>query len=78
MSGRERLIRMRNRTSVFDRIVLYLVAGAVLLGFLGFGAFDLLRGHSAPAKDADAVANRRPPHPRPGQALNRPRRLDNP
>ena len=66
MSGREQLIRMRNRTSVFDRIVLYLVAGAVVLGFLGFGAFDLLKGHSAPAKGADAAANAAPTSSPPG------------
>ena len=35
---------MRNRGSPFDEIILYLVAVWVVIGFIAFGAYDVLGG----------------------------------
>ncbi len=52
---------MRNRGSPFDQIILYLVAGVVVIGFIAFGAYDVLGGAPRQASRTILSLAPRPP-----------------
>jgi hypothetical protein len=47
---------MKTRAGPSDRIILYLVAAVVLVGFIGFAAYDELGGHTGKSKPGHLLA----------------------
>jgi hypothetical protein len=47
---------MRTKGNAFDQVILYLVAGVVVVGFISFGVYDVLGGRAAKAHHPEAGA----------------------